>query len=610
MALRNSTPLTFKPQGVSDSVDGTNSFPGSLQAAQNLIPANDTNNAWVPRPGAISRSNFAGFNTPGFISAALVVGNLVYGMISTARNAGKDEPFVFNLLTNTFLTVSGVTAANVPASPPTSGTWTPPILSVVGTRIVVTHTGFPGGSIKFGWFDISGFTSNSISVTSTAGSPNITSTSNMLQSGYQPGQTITNANIPAGTTIISIAANGLSAVLSANATGSGTAAATVVGGTPGTPLWGAGDTNINNLPSIPVSVTQFNGRAYYAVGNGVVFSDSLEACNVTNASQAITFANGLPTTALGGLPLSSPLTGGIIQAVIAFQGVSAMQQITGDQATANLAVNLLNVATGTLAPLSITPTNFGLAFVSPDGLRYIDYNARVSDPVGEAGQGITVPFIYSTTPSRICAASTADVLRISTLNGLQSMTQQQEWWFDITRKVWSGPHTFPASLIQPWQNSFIMAPIGVTGSLWQSDAVPGLTTSYVENGVQLNFLFQTTNMPDNGAMAENSMIETAVACAMPGGYNLTLTAADETNSPIATAMLSNIGAITVWGSFTWGSGLWQGSTGVLKQRRIPWPIPIVFKQASLSITGQSLSGVKLGNCYFKYETLGYLLESS
>lgn len=606
MALRNSQPITFRPKGLSDAVDATNAFAGAMQSLANLIPANDTSDCWVPRPAAIKISSFGGFTTPGFVSSSLVVGNIEYGMIASGLNAGKDQPFAYNLATGAFETVTGITAANTPTSPATSGAWTPPIMAVVGTRVMVTHPGFAGGAIKIGWFDISGFTA-SISATTNA-TTTLTSATNMLQAGVQPGQVITKADVPAGTTVVSVAANGLSLVMSAAATASTTSTTGFAGGTASSPLWAAGDTNINSLPSVPVSVAGFNGRAYYAVNNGVVFSDSLQPTNVTNATQALVFANGLAVTALGALPLSSPITGGVVQSIIAFQGVSAMQQITGDQATSNLSVNLMNVATGTLAPLSITPTNFGLAFVSPDGLRAVTFTGTVTDPIGNQGTGVAIPFIYAVQPSRICAAATADTLRISVQNGYLVTQPFQEYWFDITRKVWCGPHTFPASLIQPWQNTFVEHPVGVTGTIWRSDTVPTSTTTYTENAVALSFAYQTSLMPDNQEMAENSMVETAIMAALPSGYNLTISAFDESSTALDVVSLMIAGTTTIWDAFNWGAAPWTGNLGAMRQYRIGWHLPLVFKQASLSMTGMSSAGVKLGNNYFKIEKLGYLLQ--
>lgn len=615
MPLRRGKPLLWRPKGCSDSQDGTNSFPGAMTSLANLIPNPSTDLTWVPRPAAVKLTSFSGFNTPGFVSALLVVGNIAYGMIATARNANKDEPFAYNLITNTFETITGVVSANVPTSPATTGDWVPPIMAVVGSRIVVCHPGFAGGApgFFFGWFDISGFTSSTITGSTHATTTVDTLSSNALQAGWNVGMTISSSagDIPAGTTIVSIAANGTSLVMSAAAIGSNSGATlTVTGGTALSPQWGAGNANGFPLLSVPVSVAQMAGRAYYAVGTGVVLSDSGNATQVTNASQALLFDNGVPVTSLGPLPLSSPLTGGIVQALIAFQGVTALQVISGDPTTTNLTVNLAKSGTGTLSPLSIVSYTEGLAFVSPEGLRTVDFFARVSNPIGDHGTGIAVPFIYAIGPSRTSAASNADTLRMSVQNGNASGQPNQEWWYDITRKSWGGAHTFPASLIQPWSNTFVMTPVGITASLWQSDPAPSTSSTYTENGNPMSWEYQTVLAPDTEDMAMHAIVETAIATNYPPQAQVTIVAMDETMSVLDTVFQAGSGtAATVWGAFLWGAAPWFGGTGVMKQRLIAWHIPIVFKQGAFQISGNSLGGLVLGNLYLRYQELGYLLEN-
>src|SRR4029077_20210968 len=110
-------------------------------------------------PAAIVEVDFTKPGGPanaGILSCALVIGDRVYGLVPSDLHAGSDEPFVYDLAAGAFIAVSGITADNVPQSPPTSGDWVPPIMAQVASRILVTHPGFPGGEVKFGWFDVSG----------------------------------------------------------------------------------------------------------------------------------------------------------------------------------------------------------------------------------------------------------------------------------------------------------------------------------------------------------------------------------------------------------------------------------------------------------------------
>jgi hypothetical protein len=186
VSLRQTTPVKFSPAGVSDTLDGSNVFPGAMQALTNLIPDVTTKNVWTCRPAAISHTTFASYTTPGFISVIKVVGTRVYGMISSGRNAGKDEPFIFDMVAGAFVTISNITNANTPTSPAVSGAWVPPTMDLVGSKMVVTHPGYTGGGgMFFGWFDISTFASPAWDAGNTATNALPTPPTNVKQFGQR-----------------------------------------------------------------------------------------------------------------------------------------------------------------------------------------------------------------------------------------------------------------------------------------------------------------------------------------------------------------------------------------------------------------------------------------
>lgn len=685
MPLRRGVPLKFSPSGVTDSLDATNAPSGSMRQLANLVPSPSTNMMFTCRPAAFPIFDFAtaGFSSPGFVSSLLVVGNIAYGTIATSRNPGDDEPFCVNLITQTAITVSGITSSNVPASPPTSGAWTPPIIAQVGSRIIVTHPGFPGGAIKFGWFDVSGFSQARLADTSSstilrgnfpiigvqpgmtitgsgipAGRTVVSTSDFVLQTtgtvglttsltgvgntaGLAVGQQIAGANIPVGTTIAALPGGstvtmsqagtgsatgeqvtftGTTITMSGNATATADGVSiTIAGGTMSSPLWGAGDTDMNPLPVKPVGVAQFYGRAYYALGlDGIVYSDSGFPTRVSNqtAVQALLPSNGLPVTAVASQMLSAPLVStGIVQALVAFQNVSAMLQITGDQALGNLAMNALPVATGTASPLSIIATELGTAFASPEGVRVVQFNGQVSPPIGDAGRGVTVPWIFSETPSRVCGAAASHTLRMTAQNGSVPGLPWEEWWWDVGRKIWSGPMSLIPSLIQPWQggdnqNTFIVTPQGVLAELWQADSVPSTTSSYAENGEQMTWAFQTTPLPDPGDASMKAMIEMSFAGAFPPPLQATVEASDiDGSSDHTTVVPINQSPETppYWGVAVWGISTWTGASAGFQQFPVYWSGPVVFKQAVITLSGPSDGAVQLGNIYLIYERTGYML---
>jgi hypothetical protein len=548
VSLANSQPQPFRPQTVTDAVENPKamfSISGSMAALTNLIPDPTTAGVFTCRPASELETDFTGFNTPGFIPVYHVSGSLIYGMIGTNLVPGFDQPFCYDTAADAFVVVGGVQdATTLPASQSTSGDWTPPTMDLIGTLLVVTHPGFPGGAgAYFGWFDLS---------------------------------------------------------------------------VPGAPTWNAGNTTVNPLFAVPVAVGQFNGRAWYAVENFLVFSDALNATVVTLASQALELNDNTPITALAGLPLSTPITGGVIQALLAFKSVESIYQVTGDSTTGDLAVNALNISSGTLAPNTITPTPKGLAFVSPQGLRFIDFNMGVSDPVGDAGSGVTVPFIYALTPSRMCAAYNADVIRISCQNGKALGSPFQEWWYHITRQAWTGPHTFPASFIHAFVHpntsphpSFITAPQGVLGKLFDSHVFPPLSPTYVENGTQLSWVFQTSMLPDTYQMSETNIVEQTINMALPATEAITVNALDQDFSVLATTSLTG-GAATIWGAFTWGAAVWFGASSNYRPRQLEWPEGVTFRFMALQMTADSIGTptqpLQIGALYSRYQQLGYLQQ--
>jgi hypothetical protein len=541
MALRKSQPLAWSPHGASDTLDSSTSFPGSMAGLQNLIPDPSTDDLWQCRPAALLLNDpSTSFTTPTFISCTLVIGNRLYGMMSTARNPGQDEPFAYNILTNSFTAISGVTAVNTPISPPISGAWNPPTMALVGTKIIVAHQGFTGaGGSFFGVID----TTNPNALT-----------------------------------------------------------------------WTAQNTTINPLVAPPQWVSNFNGRCYFLVNPpnaqpGAYFSDVLIPTQITNANQVLTFGDNVPLTVSGGLALFNQL-GGIIQSLMVFKGVANIYQITGDAALNNLTLNTLNVATGTLSPNSLTTTTKGLAFLAPDGLRVIDFNARVSDPIGRSGRGITIPFFFSLVPSRANASFNGGVYRAQVQNGLALGSPQQEWWYDMVREEWSGPHTTKVAMIEPYANTFLITSIGQGAKIYQSDQVQSNVSTFVEYNVQLLYIFQTAFLPNTDQMSQVCIIEATLQAALVSSFNIVCAALDQNGVVLDIVTIAATGQPTIWGQFTWGQAFWGGAANALAPRQLLWKQPLVFQRLTLAFTGSSAAGIKLGRLNLRYQLLGYLLAPS
>lgn len=554
MSLRRTTPLPFTPRGLSDTLDGSNVFAGAMSLLQNLIPDPSTRGLWQCRPA----------------SSLLINMGLTGGGFSTGFSPGFQ--------------VAGVPMAGLVSC-----------LKVIGNIAFGMVAGAAGKDVPFAY-----------NLTTNALIPITGSASNLPTSPASTGAWIPPTMDLVGTNLLVThpGFNGTGGVYFGWFDISNLAAIT----------WNGGNlTGAVTFTTAPSAVKNFNGRAYWITNPptgqpALIFSDVLVPRTVTNGNQVLTFDDNVPLTALAALPLNNQL-GGIVQALIVFKGVANIYQVTGDAANTpeNLSKNALNVATGTLAPNSIASTPKGLSFVAPDGLRFIDFNANVSDPIGVDGMGKTLPFIYSLVPSRMCAAANGMVVRITTQDASQTGSPFVEYWYDMARQVWSGPHTFPASCISAYQNTFIVAPRDLAGSLFQSDYVQSSTSTFTENGTALNFTWTTSMLPDTNQMSENSMQQTTVYMALAAGTTYNVFAQDQDGQVLSQSSITSAVAPTVWGGFTWGSpSVWGGGDNNLYPRQVPWIAPIVFRRMQISVQGASSGALRVGTMHLRYQKLGYL----
>ena len=556
MTLRRTQPYPFSPAGVSDALDSSNVMKGAMTSLQNLTPYPGTKNLWGCRPAAINIADYSligGAFSSGF-SSGFQLGLPGAGFISCFKVIGN---VVYGLMKST--TFAGkdypfafnlVTNVNI---------------SVTGATAANT----PNSPATTG--DWTPPTMDLIGVKLVVTHPGFTGAGNVFFGYFD-------------------ISNPLASV-----------------------WYGTNTTGAIVLTTVPTAVKQFGQRAYFAINPSagqpsVVASDVLTATVVTNAGQVLTFGDNEQLTALGALPLDNQ-SGGIVQSLIVFKGVSNIFQVTGDYALASgWAINAMNTATGTLSPLSVCSTPMGLAFISPEGLRLIDFNAHISPPIGDAGNGVTSAFIYALEPSRTCAAANANVIRITAKNGAVAGTPVQEYWYHINRQCWSGPHTLPASWIQPYKGTFIEAAYGVNHILFQSDVAQSSTSTFVENGTQMTFSWQPVMLPDTQQMCENNVLEATINMALAANVSIGVSALDQNGSVLDSVVITPSGAATLWGAFQWGQAQWLGAANALYPRELQWSTPIVFRRLTVLATGNCASGFLIGDMFLRYEQLGYLQQ--
>lgn len=194
MALRNAKPAYYIPQGLADSIDQTNSFSGACRALNNLVADRTDPQAYTGRPGAVVQVNFntkpyavIGAGNAGQIALIKIFDGFIVGFVQATGGAyaGKDVPFVYNLLTDVFNTwaVNPVVAdcpATVAGLPVASGEVTSGAL--VGPTVYLTHPNFP--ATKFGYITAA-LTSGSMTFTVATTATNALPTRPTWVSQYQ-----------------------------------------------------------------------------------------------------------------------------------------------------------------------------------------------------------------------------------------------------------------------------------------------------------------------------------------------------------------------------------------------------------------------------------------
>lgn len=374
---------------------------------------------------------------------------------------------------------------------------------------------------------------------------------------------------------------------------------------PASPVWSAANTTVNPLPAVPTCAAVFNGRVHFAVANADYVTDAL-AFSITNAYQILTFNDNNSITAFAPLPLTSQVTGGIIGGLVVFKGLAAPYQIKGDFTSNDLTVDGFNYAVGTDSPLGISNTPAGLGVCAVDGLRILGFDATFQTPTGLAGEGMNVPLLHSLEPTRVASACNASVLRIALQNGNKADVPFEEYWYHISRQVWSGPHTLVSSLIQPYLNSFIVAPIGVPGALYISETVPSSVSDYTEFGDQLNWTMTTNFLPESPGMSVSNFNEMVVLMQTDAAMDhWTAYATDASDNQYDSVTYAISGTASYWDAAIWDADSWDSGTTGLRYRLIEWTQPIVTQRAQISITGGAAGGVIVGRLKYDQESYVY-----
>jgi len=298
----------------------------------------------------------------------------------------------------------------------------------------------------------------------------------------------------------------------------------------------------------------------------------------------LSFGDNTPLTAAAPLGLAN-LLGGVIQSLIIFKSLNGIIQVTGDATTNDLSVNQVPGGSGTISPRSLTEHPQGLLYLDHDGYRMVTLDGNCTDPIGVAGQGVVVPFLNSTTPTRVNAACNGSILLVSVLNSVSG--NWEKYWFDSVRKVWCGPHTFPTTMIDVYESNFIIVAQSVPAALFQQGTVATASSTYTENSVALTWTYQTVVLNDNMEMSQSEIAEIQVKMNAVTGITSATVEAIENGTVLNTATPS------------------LSATSVLAAYRIDFSSPTVYNRLTINIQGTSALGFEIGDIYVRARRLGY-----
>jgi hypothetical protein len=538
-------PVKILPAGLSDAFDSTEAFPGASTALINLIfdPANPE--CVISRPGVgvavITQAQFnsyAGSGTATYISEQVCAGTRVYGFVSMSGGTynGVDVPFIYDFNTGAFLAITGLVAGQLPASPLTSGPWTPPTVAIVGNFAIFTHPGFSGVGSNF------------------FGAVNLTTLAWTVQ----------------------------------NLTG-------------------------NPLPSVPLTVANYNNRACFAIGNQTFQSDSLSPLTATGSSQpiAVTHGDNTPIVAYAGLPVQTT-AGGVVAQLLVFKP-SQIWYLAGDVAVSGnpLTTNFISLTMGSNFPRSVTNTPEGVMFIGTDGAMVIDPFGLLKAITHQGRQvaDIRLPFTGATTPSRAGAAFAQNVYRVCLQTTVGGNLFAGDYWFDRNRRRWNGPHTFVYDCASQFGASFLLSGPATGANLYLSTPLPIPTSVYNDAGTSISVHWTSSDFPKTGHMNEVQIVESTQEFAASGiSIPYLITMYDDEGNYLSSATVSTPAAGILWdGGALWDSGpLWATTNIAPSQYIIPWTVPLVADKFVIDIQAAASASLMIGAHFSRYQDTGYV----
>ena len=376
--------------------------------------------------------------------------------------------------------------------------------------------------------------------------------------------------------------------------------------TPGTIKWNAGNTATNGLTGVPQWVSQFFGRAYYAIGNKLIPSDILNPLNITNTELADTLTAGDTTNIVGmrGLPIGQAQEG-VLQALLVFKNKSIFQ-VTGDLSLNTLAMNQVIDSIGTDSPRTLATLPNGVAFMSPTALRVVNLLGQVPF----LSQDVVGPFTQASTPTRAAGCFVNSIYRVSVTSNFKNPNPVQvEYWLDTLTNKFNGPHTTPLDCMVTDGTRTWGSNASIPGVMFMQEVAPVPDSVYTDNGVAYNSYFQSCTLEEPNESVDKQVVESTIelsGTSLNSTYNISAT--DEKGNTLDAVSLNVSNSAAVWGAFNWGQANWQAAALSSYRYGIPWTNPLVYDKLILAVTVQAAQFVSVKKIMNRVQSTNHMSQ--
>jgi hypothetical protein len=277
-------------------------------------------------------------------------------------------------------------------------------------------------------------------------------------------------------------------------------------------------------------------------------------------------------------------------------------------------LNYLSLNVGSASARSIVPSPLGTFFSGPDSAYLVTPFGGVTPVSFNEGSNVTPdlrqPFGNVLTPSRVAASFSGNIYRICLPTVVDGVSGTYDYWFDVRKKRWNGPHTFIYDCASSDGEGFFLSGIGSGAKLFNSDTTSDSTSTFLDNGAQYFIDMLSSDFPKKDEMAMKQIVESTIELSSTGSaVTYSLLAYDDKNNILDTTGVTTYAQGSIWGANLWGDGSkWTATLNRVITYQVYWNKPLVLNKMAIELTTTASSAIAIGTFYVRYQKTGYLLQ--